>query len=286
MPAVPNYIAGTAPGISADRLNQPFNVKTAQYDAGNNRIRCTIGPGRVDFGGPYSGGTISGGIIEQTADAIYDIPAPALNTTYFLFLSSVGYIHDTIGHADKGVRLARLVMGGSPGDPTIVDIRGIMPVPTRNTVGVLQVATITSDVVTTPNNMVDVAGMSVSWTAKADRYYKTTLQGVFTRVIGTSGGYFISNIHVRNSAGTIIRSPRRDGYNGYGGGSQYNDRVNFVIIESGLSGSQTRKVTIDLGAPGGNTIGSSGPGGIGGHMDLQATSTDPGILMIEDAGAV
>lgn len=126
MVAVPRYVQGGAPGISADRLNQPFELKTAQYDAGNARVRCTIGAGRADFGGSFAAG-----VVEQTADATFDIPNPTINTTYYVYLTALGFTYDTIGHAKAGFRIARLVMGATLADPVITDVRGIAPIPPR-----------------------------------------------------------------------------------------------------------------------------------------------------------
>lgn len=100
---------GGAPAINADRLNEPFYIKTLTYDAGNNRLALTIGRGRAEL---FSGSNRV--IIEKNAETVYYINAPAINTTYYIYLGGDGnFTHNTTGFIPSGAVLLWHVATGA-----------------------------------------------------------------------------------------------------------------------------------------------------------------------------
>jgi hypothetical protein len=49
MPFMDEFKSGGAPGVSSDRLNEPFHLKAMIYDSVNNKIDLTFGRGRAVF---------------------------------------------------------------------------------------------------------------------------------------------------------------------------------------------------------------------------------------------
>lgn len=126
------FVDGNAPGISAALLNEPFHLKGASYDEGV--ITVTIGPGRANFGGGLSG------IVEKLSDSTLTISAPAVNTTYYIFIEPDGsFSYDTSSLPKMGV----LIGSVATGDPVTIltrdDLRGILPGPISIRTGGIQI---------------------------------------------------------------------------------------------------------------------------------------------------
>lgn len=114
------WVNGVAPGISAERLNEPFHVAAATYNAGENRIEVIIGPGRAAF---------LGALVEKLTNSTYYITSPATQTTYYVYLTSAGtFSHNTSGvEVAAAVRLGRVTTGATLDDLTLADDRGLLP---------------------------------------------------------------------------------------------------------------------------------------------------------------
>ncbi|HEX3046220.1 MAG TPA: hypothetical protein VHY08_15800 [Bacillota bacterium] len=116
------FIDGSAPGISAALLNEPFHIKGASYNSG--LLTVTIGSGRANFGG--------GLIIERLMDSTYSF-TPISGTTYYIFLKNNNnnpFIHKTANLAEDGeVVLGSIDVTGVA--PNLVltkhDLRGLLP---------------------------------------------------------------------------------------------------------------------------------------------------------------
>ncbi len=121
MANVTEWVNGGAPGISAERLNEPFHIAAAVYDSVNNKIDVTIGPGRADFGG--------GTVVEFTSNQTLYITGPATNTTYYIFLNSNGtFTYSTTATPGTGqVRLGSVATGATLDALTRTDRRGLLP---------------------------------------------------------------------------------------------------------------------------------------------------------------
>lgn len=106
--------------IDLEAARAPFRLKSAIYDGTGNQIVCTIGPGQAAF---------LGTVVSQAGDAIYNIPAPAISTDYYLYLKSDGtYTHNTTGASITGaVKLWRVTTGDPVSTITTTDLRGELP---------------------------------------------------------------------------------------------------------------------------------------------------------------
>lgn len=114
------FVNQGAPGISADRLNEPFHLKSVTYDQPNNRLALVIGRGRARF--------LDTLVIAAANQNVY-IAAPAINTTYYLYLKSDGsFTSNTTGVAPAGcVQLWSVTTGAALADPiTKADRRGLI----------------------------------------------------------------------------------------------------------------------------------------------------------------
>ncbi len=114
------WVNGGAPGISAERLNEPFHVAAATYDGVGVKIDVTFGPGRAVF---------LTTIVEKLNNSTYSIASPATNTTYYVYLKSDGtFTHNTTGTTPAGaVRLGRVITGATVDAITRADDRGLLP---------------------------------------------------------------------------------------------------------------------------------------------------------------
>jgi hypothetical protein len=113
------FTNGGAPAITADRLNEPFHLKTAVYDAPNNRITLTFGRGRARF---YDT------VVSKTVDFTYYINTPVINTTYYLYIKSDGSItHNVTGTAPAdSMPIWKVATGASVATITKTDIRPLL----------------------------------------------------------------------------------------------------------------------------------------------------------------
>jgi hypothetical protein len=98
-------------------VREPFLAKSVVYDSTNDKIDVTLGPGIVDF---------LQTIITKTAEAVYSIPTPAINTSYYIYIKSDGtFSHYTTGAEVDGAVLLWIVATGSTVDAlTTTDQRG------------------------------------------------------------------------------------------------------------------------------------------------------------------
>lgn len=110
------FTNGGAPGISADRLNEPFHLKNMVYDSANNKIDLTFGRGRALF---------LDTVVEKTADSTYSIPTPAINTTYYIYLKNDGtFTSNTTGVSpSNSIKLWSVSTGTSLSTLTKLDLR-------------------------------------------------------------------------------------------------------------------------------------------------------------------
>lgn len=75
---------------SQDQVDRPFYLKTLVYDAPNDRLALTFGPGRVLFGVST--------LVNATVDQTIYVTTPAINTTYTVHLNEDGtFTVDTTG---------------------------------------------------------------------------------------------------------------------------------------------------------------------------------------------
>jgi hypothetical protein len=118
---IPNKNAGDA--LTHEEINQPFWLKSATYDAENDRIIVTIGPGRADWGG--------GTLTEKLTDSTLYITTPSINTTYYIFLKNDStFIYSTSGTPRGGeIRIASIAVGETKDALTVSDLRGMLPTP-------------------------------------------------------------------------------------------------------------------------------------------------------------
>jgi hypothetical protein len=98
-------------------VKEPFLLKSAVYDSVNNKIDATLGAGIADF---------LQTIITKTADTVYSIPTPAINTSYYIYLKSDGtFTHNTTGaEVDGAVKLLIVSTGSTVDAVTTTDQRG------------------------------------------------------------------------------------------------------------------------------------------------------------------
>lgn len=128
--------------------------------------------------------------------------------------------------------------------------------------GVVAVASLTSSLTgLSTGSAVDITGLSATFTAAADRRYRTTVMLPRVSVIGTN-----TSVHliIADGSGTQLQQSREAQTDG-----DLHERETFRI-ESGLSGSTTRKARITFAA------GTSG--------SVLAFSDAPAYLVIEDVG--
>lgn len=117
------FIDGSAPGISAALLNEPFHVKGASYDSVTDQITVTIGSGRAGFGFTT--------IIEKLTDSTLIINEPGINTEYYIFLqnnTTTPFKSSTsILSLEGEVLLGKVSVGETKSSLTRHDLRGLMP---------------------------------------------------------------------------------------------------------------------------------------------------------------
>jgi hypothetical protein len=102
------FNSGSAPGLSSDRLNEPFHLKSMVYDSVNDKIDLTFGRGRVVF---------LDTIVEKVLESTYSILTPTINTTYYIYLKNDGtYTHNTTGTTPAGALKLWAVSTGSTVD--------------------------------------------------------------------------------------------------------------------------------------------------------------------------
>ncbi|NPV70285.1 MAG: hypothetical protein HPY55_06525 [Firmicutes bacterium] len=113
------FTNGGAPGISAERLNEPFDVRSAAYDG--SKIVVTIGRGRARYGDVT---------VSKAAVSTLDINAPAPNTTYYIWLrlSDSTFQYTTNAAAATGcVLLGTVATGATLSQITVADGRSMLP---------------------------------------------------------------------------------------------------------------------------------------------------------------
>lgn len=110
---------GGSPGISSDRLNEPFHLKSMTYDSGNDEIDLTFGRGRAIF---------LDTVVEKNVDSTYSITTPIINTTYYVYLKSDGsYTHNTTGISPTGaLKIWSVATGGTVNVLTKTDLRALI----------------------------------------------------------------------------------------------------------------------------------------------------------------
>lgn len=130
MGAVTEWTSST--GVGADKLNEPFWIKAAVYDAPGTRLDITVGPGRADWSTPAATMRTT-----QAADTHVYIASPAISTTYYLFLvpangSTATYRASTSATVQPGDILLGSCLTGNPigSAVTRADLRGQLWAPT------------------------------------------------------------------------------------------------------------------------------------------------------------
>ncbi len=95
--------------VNASRMNkiedqiellsvQPLYLKSATYDSANDQIDCVFAAGQIEL---FNGD--SRVLVQVNDDATYSINAPAINTTYYIFLQPDGtFTHNTTGNVPAG----------------------------------------------------------------------------------------------------------------------------------------------------------------------------------------
>lgn len=100
--------AGQTP-LSADRLNEPFHIKSVIYEAADDRLAWTIGRGRTWFGST---------LVDWSAGSVVYLVAPQPNTTYYAYLTAAGVVINTQAEPIPG----QLPLGGVIVGQSLVDI--------------------------------------------------------------------------------------------------------------------------------------------------------------------
>jgi hypothetical protein len=113
------FKSGSAPGLSAERLNEPFQLKSMVYDSVNNKIDLIFGRGRVVF---------LDTIVEKVLESTHSILTPTINTTYYIYLKNDGiYTHNTTGTTPAGALKLWAVSTGATVDAlTKSDMRALI----------------------------------------------------------------------------------------------------------------------------------------------------------------
>ena len=109
----------------------------------------------------------------------------------------------------------------------------------------------------------DVTGLSVTFTANSTRYYRTTVF-VSNLLQITSDGYATMSI----TDGSNVQKQSGTNYKVVAEGNGENPMV-LVLIETGLSGSTTRKARLTTSA---------------GTVETRAGTTNPAFIVVEDIG--
>lgn len=112
--------------VQADR---PFNILSAVWNVGANRLDVGIGQGRANFLGTH---------VVKASDTAYQIAGPATTTSYYVYLqSSAAFAHNTTGvEVATAVLLWRITTGATNADPlVVVDMRGELPGASARIVG-------------------------------------------------------------------------------------------------------------------------------------------------------
>ena len=101
-------------------LGRPFFLSDPTYDAANDRIVCVFSKGIAEL---FNGDNRV--IVEKSDDTTYYINAPAINTTYYLFLQQDGtFTHNTTGAVPAGgVLLYQIAVGAAKATLTKTDRR-------------------------------------------------------------------------------------------------------------------------------------------------------------------
>lgn len=118
MPFMDEFVNQAAPGISAERLNQPFHVSGAAYDGGTDTLTITVGRGRAWFGDT---------LVEYTESQQVQVNPVTAETTYYVYLTSAGLVASTTATPAAGqVPLGAVQVGADKNDLTRVDRRGLI----------------------------------------------------------------------------------------------------------------------------------------------------------------
>jgi hypothetical protein len=102
---------------SQSQVDEPFYLKGAVYDSGNNRIVCTFGKGQANFAGT---------LVAKSADFNHYITGPVVNTSYYLYMKNDGTIaqNTTGAKVDSAVQIWKVTTGASVNTITTTDLRG------------------------------------------------------------------------------------------------------------------------------------------------------------------
>lgn len=105
--------------IDAAAMKDIFYCKTAVYNSGTSKIDVTIGPGVISF---------LQIVVNKTVDTVYSISSPAINTSYYVYLSSAGaFSSNTTGaEVDGAVMLWKISTGAALTAISTLDLRGIV----------------------------------------------------------------------------------------------------------------------------------------------------------------
>jgi hypothetical protein len=136
--------------------------------------------------------------------------------------------------------------------------------PWRTAWGTSGSATITANSSTTSGTTIlDITGLSVSWTAVTGRRYKVSVSGLLSATLGDRGLGFI-----RDGASTTLTRWAQHEFTATG--TTTIAQSGFVLL-SGLSGAQTSKVSIQREAGTGSVL-------------ISGSTIFPASILVEDIG--
>lgn len=102
MSFIEEFISNASPGIAADILNEPWNIRSAVYQASPSQINVVMGPGRCDFSkagevwgstfNPFTGNFDAGAnLVEDFGTTALTISNPTASTVYYIFRGRGGW---------------------------------------------------------------------------------------------------------------------------------------------------------------------------------------------------
>lgn len=102
---------------SQAQADEPFYLREAAYYDGLHVIQLTFGPGRAVF---------LNQLVSKDEESVYQIPAPTVNTNYFVYLTREGaYTHNTSEAEISGAILIwKITTGTQLGQISVEDLRG------------------------------------------------------------------------------------------------------------------------------------------------------------------
>ncbi|QGQ93960.1 hypothetical protein EHS13_03085 [Paenibacillus psychroresistens] len=105
--------------IDAVAMKDAFYCKSAVYNSGTSKIDVTIGSGTIVF---------LQTVVTKSADSVYSITTPAINTSYYVYLSNAGlFSSNTTGvEVDGAIMVWKVIVGSTLAAITLLDLRSIV----------------------------------------------------------------------------------------------------------------------------------------------------------------